>query len=293
MFFNPFLNVCQKYKDFILKIFAHNFCGFDSQFVLCWLMEQGISPSIIKQGLGVVSMNLQGIRILDSYKFLPLPLAKLPKAFGFEAVKGHFPHFFNRLENQNYVGTFPAKHFFGEQSHMTADKWEDIEKWYETNKDKTFDFRAELEKYCREDVNILRKSVLKFRELFISCNDVDPYQQCCTIASACMRVFRTKFLEEGIIGIVPNGGYRRKDRYSQIALNWLQWISESRNVNIRHARNGREHKIQCYKVDGFCEDNNKVYEFHGQSDFSLNSETNLKVPYSLVITPGALTISSA
>jgi hypothetical protein len=68
--------------------------------------------------------------------------------------------------------------------------------------------------YCRSDVDILRQACLKFRELLMSATGerievvnekgkkektwigaVDPFDSV-TIASVCMNVFRTKFLEE-------------------------------------------------------------------------------------------------
>ena len=68
--------------------------------------------------------------------------------------------------------------------------------------------------YCRSDVDILRQACLKFRELLMSATGVqrevindkgkkemkwfgtmDPFDSV-TIASLCMNVFRTKFIEE-------------------------------------------------------------------------------------------------
>ena len=45
------------------------------------------------------------IKFRDSLNFLPMPLKALAKTFGLtELKKGYFPHFFNRKENQCYVG---------------------------------------------------------------------------------------------------------------------------------------------------------------------------------------------
>ena len=38
--------------------------------------------------------------------------------------------------------------------------------WYEINKMDHFNFQEELLKYCRSDVDILRKCCLKFRSMF-------------------------------------------------------------------------------------------------------------------------------
>ena len=46
---------------------------------------------------------------------------------------------------------------------------------------------------------------------------------------------------------------------------WLNYVSSG--VNIQHALNGGEKKLtidnKTYKVDGFCEKTNTVYEFYG------------------------------
>ncbi len=70
----------------------------------------------------------------------------------------------------------------------------------------------------------------------------DPLSKSITIASACNKVFRRNFLEEETIGIVPNGGYRKKEKQSAQALRYLKWISEDPNQvapghYIQHALN--------------------------------------------------------
>ena len=37
----------------------------------------------------------------------------------------------------------------------------------------------------------------------------------------------------------------------------------TKDIDIRHAENGGEYRIDNYLVDGFDEKNNTVYEFHG------------------------------
>ena len=46
-------------------------------------------------------------------------------------------------------------------------------KWHKQQKEE-FDFQKELLKYCRNDVDILRRSMLKFREDFIDLENIDP-----------------------------------------------------------------------------------------------------------------------
>ena len=52
--------------------------------------------------------------------------------------------------------------------------------------------------------------------------------------------------------------------YSKIQITWLNSIIEKENIHIQHAENGGEYYIETIgKVDGYCEDTNTVYEFHG------------------------------
>ena len=92
---------------------------------------------------------------------------------------------------------------------------------------------------------------------------LDPFVNAMTIASACNKVYRRLFLKPNKIGVVPHGGYRRNDKQSIIGLKWLKWLSVEQNISIQHARNGPENKVQQYKVDGYCKEQNTVYEFHG------------------------------
>lgn len=138
---------------------------------------------------------------------------------------------------------------------------------------------------------------------------VDPFDSV-TIASVCMNVFRTKFLEEEWkvkferenkwtpanklgetmyilrdgewirevdikktitekefvkthIAKIPHIGY--KDQYSKSSIQWLEWMSSQHNVNIQHALNTGEKHLPGtrYKLDGYCEETNTAYEYHG------------------------------
>lgn len=52
--------------------------------------------------------------------------------------------------------------------------------------------------------------------------------------------------------------------YSKIQIEWLNYLQTKENIFIIHAENGSEHYIpDVGKVDGYCKENNTVYEFHG------------------------------
>lgn len=97
--------------------------------------------------------------------------------------------------------------------------------------------------------------------MFVAETGMNPFETSLTIASACNRVFRSNYLEEETIGIVPHGGYSRAEKQSIKAIKWLKWVSHSEKIQIRHARNMGEQKILTYKVDGIHK--STVYEFYG------------------------------
>ena len=203
------------------------------------------------------------IRILDSINFSPMALEKFPDSFGLtEMTKGYFPHLFNTMENQNTsLPSLPDVKYY-KPGGMTNNKRTKFMQWYED----------EILKYCRSDVDILHKSCLTFRKMFmdVTCKDelqgIDPFGSCITIASACNLVFRRSFLDNESIGIIPANGYTPEHRQSIKALKWLKYVSERYEINILHSRNGGEKQICPYKVDGYRETetgDRTVYKFHG------------------------------
>ena len=70
--------------------------------------------------------------------------------------------------------------------------------------------------YCTSDVTILRQSDMKFRDNFMSLTGIDPLVDAVTIASSCNLEFRKNHLKPNTIGLIPSGGYFRRERQSVI-----------------------------------------------------------------------------
>lgn len=53
--------------------------------------------------------------------------------------------------------------------------------------------------------------------------------------------------------------------FSIKSIQWLESIMEKEGIFIQHAMNGGEYRIPGtrYRVDGYCQETNTVYEFHG------------------------------
>ena len=132
-----------------------------------------------------------------------------------------------------------------------------------------FDFKKEIVSYCVQDVRILRKACIVFRQMFLACTDVCPFTEFSTIASTCLRVFRKKYLKENVVGIVPNSGYRMTDTQSAKAIQWLCWMEKVLERKIQFIVRGRELRLpENVKVDGFCsfregKDDAIVLQYHG------------------------------
>ncbi|KAG8239991.1 hypothetical protein J437_LFUL018633 [Ladona fulva] len=200
-------------------------------------------PEIIMSGSKILRITYDGPRFVDSLNFMPMPLRKLPAAFGLDdsMAKGYFPHFFNKKKSSDYGGPFPPPEMYSVDSMCSAER-----EGCETTP---------------QDVRILRSACLRFREIFLSTTGGDHFRESVTIASACMRVFRKRFLKQDIIAITPPGGYRLADNQSRKALLWLLWEEKRRGTVIQHATNRREAPVMGKKVDGLA--GNTVFQFHG------------------------------
>lgn len=71
--------------------------------------------------------------------------------------KDYFPHFFNKQNNWEYVGELPPTLEYGCDAMKVEERLIFID-WYEQQvlANKLFNFKEEIEKYCIQDVNILR-----------------------------------------------------------------------------------------------------------------------------------------
>ena len=250
--------------------FAHNFKGYDSYFILQYLYANATIPKIIYSGTKIVFMTVPCIEIkfLDSYNFIPLALAKIPKAFDIpELAKGYWPHLFNTWDNQHKcLSSLPEANFYNPEN-MSAVNRKSFFEWYSQHQNDAFDFQAELFKYCESDVHILANACLKFRYIFMNMTSsgqmpgIDPFAHTTTIASASLFVYRSKFLQPDTIGLLPPGGYNRQLHQSYFTKCWLGWVEYSNSIAIQ-----REVSVGPYVVDGLHvsdTDVDTVYEAYG------------------------------
>lgn len=240
-------------------VIAHNAQRYDSHFLLrhmyanssIWKLNE---DSLIINGTKIMRIQVGRYNFIDSLNFFNVGLAKLPELFSLENhCKGYYPHGFNTPENMEYVGVLPDIKYFWPDSLKCKDRQKLLE-WHasELTKNIVFNNKNELLKYCKEDVNILRKACLKFRSILYELTEIEPFYQA-TLAGTAMTVFTTKFMTAKKISIIPRNGYRFTDNQSIKAIKWLEWEAHNRKVKIHTAANGREVRIaDNILVDGFC-----------------------------------------
>jgi hypothetical protein len=110
------------------------------------------------------------------------------------------------------------------------------------------------------------KAVLAMRKIMLEItHGYDVMSKAMSIAGVAMIVYRRRFLKPKTIAIVPERGFERHDRASDVAIKLLEWRSKQWGVKILHAGNGREHKIEGtnYKVDGYIAEQHRAIEFLG------------------------------
>jgi len=168
---------------------AHNAKAFDAQFILSRAILLKWTPELILNGLKIVSTKIHHIQFLDSVSYILMPLRKLPEAFGLQASKSWFPHYFNTMANIDYVGPIPDIKYYG-ADEMGESERREFTAWYNEQKVKVFDNRHVLEKYCQDDVTVLRQACRVFRREFLEIGNIEVFLEALTIASACNKVLR-------------------------------------------------------------------------------------------------------
>ena len=245
---------------------AHNFQGYDGYFIQDFLNKNAVKYEVILRGAKILSMTIPmfNIKFIDSLNFIPMALSKFPKTFGkTELCKGYFPHLFNKEENQNYKGPIPDVDHYSPKT-MKPEARVAFLAWHKEQVESNylFDFKKEIVKYCRSDVDILRKCCMEFREMLRNETGIDPFEKCLTIASYCHEVYRTNYLKKDTMAVFQHDR-QLKMKQSNMAVKWLSYEMTSKDIHIQHVRNGGEKRVGKYSLDGYCEENHTAYEFQG------------------------------
>ena len=242
-----------------LLVFAHNFGGFDGHFIMKDVLDRDYPVEPVMTGSRILKMDVSNVRFLDTLSLFQQPLAALPKSFGFQdkAVKGHFPHLFNRPENYHKVfPSIPDVSYFAPDDCKTEKDRADLLDWHSQQTGEWI-FREEIIRYCKADVTVLMIALMSFRKLFKEITGLDPISRNFTLASIGLEYFRAAFLQEKTLGITPLAGYGLRNQ-SMIASAWIKW--QERKAGRVFAK---ERKFGPFFADAFDEQTNTVMEFNG------------------------------
>lgn len=165
---------------------AHNGSGYDTRFIFEAATKfvgykQELNP--ILRGTKFLQLKVGKTKFIDTLLHCPGSLKNLGRDFcPGEEEKGFFPYLFNSTENYSYgsapgqPAAIPAKKFFGRcrtaQEFAAFNDWHDS--WHAENGDR-WDFMAELEKYCVNDVKILSMVMRKYHEIIMESTGMSPW----------------------------------------------------------------------------------------------------------------------
>lgn len=239
------------------NVFAHNARSYDAILVMNYLLSSRRKPDVIKNGQKIITMRVGRFKFLDSIAFITMPLRNFADTFDLPSGKGMFPYFMNTPENQTYIGRWPEKALFG-HVEMKGKMLVEFDEWYEVNRNKEFNLKNELIKYCDQDVMVLMKGVQAFQKLLIEITGLDPFTRNITLSSFVMTVFRACYLPGNTLAIPPVIGYEPKRQQSHIASVWLDYLESTENISIN-----REVQLGQYYADGYHPESRRVYEFFG------------------------------
>jgi hypothetical protein len=159
-----FLGFLKQYNKGKVVAIAHNSAKYDTRLVFNYILENpdGIPLRPICRGTKILQLNWDNVIFRDSFCHLPNSLKVLAKSMGLSASlqKGYFPHLFNNSENFNYVGHIPDPKYF--DLAFDPNGYPDFEEWYNSVKDQEWNLQSEMEKYCVQDVQVLKEIVKQF-----------------------------------------------------------------------------------------------------------------------------------
>ena len=149
---------------------------------------------------------------------------------------------------------------------MGGSERRDFLSWYEDQKSEDFDNRHVLEFFLASCRHRPEASVLSIQAWIYSNWEHRSVLESVTIASACNKVFRKRFLKPDTIFLIPTGGYIGNVNYRKIALMSLVYREKKNGCKMLHGRKGYEYRLPelpYVSVDSFCPEKNTLYKFCG------------------------------
>ena len=160
-----FLAFLKQYNKGKVIAIAHNSAKYDTRLVFNHLLETPDSKCYpICRGTKILQLNWENVIFRDSFLHLPNALKVLAKSMGLDPSlqKGFFPHLFNKPENFTYEGPIPDPEYF--DLPFDPNGYPEFDQWYQSMQGTRWNLLAEMEKYCIQDVQVLKEIVKRFDE---------------------------------------------------------------------------------------------------------------------------------
>src|SRR6266481_6178646 len=139
-------------------------------------------PAIVMNSSRVMQITIKTkeveLRFIDSLNFIPFPLRKFPKLFGFEDSKSFFPYSMVNAGTINYQGDMPEKSSF----EIAAQDQTDFDEFYQSelinleSGDGIWDLKVTATKYCVQDVHVLFCGLLTYLKSFYKITQINPFR---------------------------------------------------------------------------------------------------------------------
>ena len=122
-------------------VMFHNLKGYDGMLLLRYLYAQHREVTgMVTIGAKVLSFTSDRLTFKDSLCFLPFSLASFPSTFGLtEQCKGFFPHLFNTVVNQAYMGPMPEARYY-DPDGMSSKKRGEFMRWHAAKVESGYEF---------------------------------------------------------------------------------------------------------------------------------------------------------
>ena len=265
-------------------LIGHAAARFDSILLLQELLQRGILTDPLFDGNKALQLRVPklNIRVIDSYRYIKLPLAKFATRFPslqkHDMHKGTFPFRFNRPENYNYEGPLPDRdHYLDQFSNSRAVKsYEEERQRWEGRED--WNFRQQLHQYLAQDVRVLRGGCLAFsRELYEFQEDLGGDQRhdaplrsfhpfsspFFTISSFVHALWRYYSMPPDQVVLATN--QRNAVKTSRGEMEWISYLAArvpglEGMQSAYHSAEGQV-RVGRYSLDGVC--GKVAYEFNG------------------------------
>ena len=183
-----------------------------------------------------------------------------------------YPKDIIRTNLQNWIikGISRINHIF-QLIKWIPKNWKNLKNGVKKKKQNTYVLKDEVQQYCKSDVEILVKSLIKFHDLVLRIMKIELLfdVKVITISSMALKIFFKITNLKNKLGIEPISGYnggKTNKIQSKIALKCLNEIKNQ----IQHPHDFRwmyhkagELKIGNYYIDGYDELTDTVFEFLG------------------------------